>query len=401
MGLSDLQFLLPEPLRAVLKPAYQRVFPPRPVFIGYVSERSTRHVRGWVENVRDRAQRVPVEIYCTSPDGRRLLGTAIAGRRDPGLAAQGAPDPDRGFRFTFAEPLSAAERDSLEIWPLTALRPVEILSPRLHGYARRASTTQVVGWLQDATLPEQHLEMEVLLRRDGVERVIARGLADQRDARLAAGGHAFPDCGFSILFDPPLALGDVSALRVRKAGGGCEIEFVPTPPGFIRERARTHVAGWAQDADRPSQRLEIDVFLRRDGGEHLIAQGRADRRDHVLANAGHEDPVCGFRIRLDPPLTDAEASDLVVRTRLDGAALSFVPPPPIGYVRERTATHVAGWLLDSAEEPRRLAVEAVVTEGGLERRLAAWSVGWLPASPTFATSCCSEQAMPIPTAASS
>lgn len=370
MGLSDLQFLLPEPLRAVLKPAYHKVFPPRPVFIGYVAERTSRHIRGWAENVRDRAQRVPVEIYCTSPAGRRLLGTTIAGLRDPALAAQGARDPDRGFRFTFPEPLSAAERETLEVWPLTALRPLETLSPRVHGYTRRLNAGMVMGWLQDATQPERRLAVEAVVRRGGMERVVGGGVADRRDQRLAANGHAFPECGFRITFDPPLPPEDLAVLRVRAADDGSEITVVPAPPGFVRERTGSVVAGWAQDPDHPGQRLDLDVFLCRDGGERLIASGRADRLDRVLADAGHEDPACGFRIRLDPPLGDADLAGLVVRTRGDGATLDYVPAPPVGYVRERTARHVAGWLLGPGEAPPRLAVEAVLVRDGREQHLA-------------------------------
>ncbi len=370
MGFSDLQFLLPEPVRAVLKPAYQRVFPPRPVFIGYVAERSTRHVSGWAENVRDRAQRVPVEIYCTAPEGRRLLGTAIASRRDSGLAAQGAADADRGFRFTFPEPITAAECESLEVWPVTALRPLAVLSPRVHGYTRRLTAREVAGWLQDATQPERRVAVEVVARRDGEDQVVARAIADRRDPRLAAIGHPFPDCGFRIVFDPPLAASDLPGLRVRAADDAIDITLVPTPSGFVRERTRSYVAGWAQDPDTPRLRLDVEAVLCRDGREQLIASGRADHVDRTLAMAGHENPACGFRIPFDPPLGDADLSDLQVRIRGDGARLDYVPAPPIGYVRERELTHVAGWLLDPIEQPRPLMVEAVIEQGNREIRLA-------------------------------
>ena len=371
MSLSDLQFLLPAPVRAVLKPAYQKVFPPRPVFIGYLAERSARQVRGWVENVRDRTQRVEVEIYCTSPSGRRLLGSTIAGLRDHALATQGMADPNRGFRFTFDAPLSQAEWESIEVWPVTALRPLETLSPRLHGYTRRVTEEVVIGWLQDATQPDRRLAVEAVVTRGGREVVVGHALADRRDQWLVRTGHPTPECGFRIAFDPPLAAEELAGLKIRAAGSGVGLDLAPAPPvGYVRERALTHVAGWLQDPVEMSRRLAVEAVLKGPGGEQRLATGVADRPDAMLAAVDHPDPQCGFRLVFTPPLTGVDPADIVVRASETGLELEDSLGAMVGYLRARTLRHVEGWVHNPADPGERVAIEVVIARDGAERVVA-------------------------------
>jgi hypothetical protein len=101
-----------------------------PKYQGYVDERSLRHVRGWVRNRFDPAERVTVEAVITTPAGEEILSTGRADRYDHDIAKHAVGDARYGFRFEFNQPLTEAERDCLVIRPAGTPTPLE-LSPRL------------------------------------------------------------------------------------------------------------------------------------------------------------------------------------------------------------------------------------------------------------------------------
>jgi len=127
----------PQPLTAAecetlqVRPSHDTIPLDRsPKYQGYVDERSLRHVRGWVRNRFDPAERVTVEAVIPSPAGEEILWTGRADRYDEDIARHAVGDARYGFRFEFDQPLTEAERDSLIIRPAGDPTPLE-LSPRL------------------------------------------------------------------------------------------------------------------------------------------------------------------------------------------------------------------------------------------------------------------------------
>jgi len=115
----------------IVAPAHDNVPLRRaPKYQGYVDERSLRHVRGWVRNRFDPAERVTVEAVITTPAGEEILWTGRADRYDHDIAKHAVGDARYGFRFEFNQPLTEAERDCLVIRPAGTPTPLE-LSPRL------------------------------------------------------------------------------------------------------------------------------------------------------------------------------------------------------------------------------------------------------------------------------
>jgi organic radical activating enzyme len=127
----------PQPLTAAecenlqVRPSHDTIPLDRsPRYQGYVDERSPRHVRGWVRNRFDPAERVTVEAVVITPAGEEILWTGRADRFDEHIAKHAVGDARYGFRFEFNPPLTEAERQSLIIRPAGDPTPVE-LSPRL------------------------------------------------------------------------------------------------------------------------------------------------------------------------------------------------------------------------------------------------------------------------------
>ena len=345
MKLADLRHIIPQPLRTALKPAFHRVFPPPPAFLGYLATSTQSEVSGWVQNLRDPAARVAVEVYCAGASGRRLVASGIANRHDPALAAQGFPDPACGFLLRFVETLSEAEVATIEIWPLTASRPLPPAAPRIHGLIAERRADVVAGWVQLSTQPDASLAVEVVVTGGANPRVVARGIANRRDEKLAAQGHRHPACGFRIDIAPPLDEAELPHLVVRTLDGAAELPFVVAPLiGYVRERTARHVAGWTRTPADPNARVAVEVVSTRPGAERVIARGIADRYDRVLAALGIGDALHGFRVIFSAPV---DASDLPFIAVRAAASSIVIPEAPDVQTEWRPLRYVAMDIVDN------------------------------------------------------
>lgn len=97
---------------------------------GFIDERSTLHVQGWVRNLADPAERVDYEIALVRPDGETVLRRDVADQFDADLGAHLGSDGRHAFQCVFAAPLSDADRDTLVVRPAATREPLP-LSPRL------------------------------------------------------------------------------------------------------------------------------------------------------------------------------------------------------------------------------------------------------------------------------
>jgi len=99
-------------------------------FQGFVDQRSTNHVAGWVRNRFDPVDRLAVEVVLATDHGEVLIGEGIANRFYNGLALQNIGDAFYGYLVLFKEPLTEAERDRVIVRPVGAPEALP-LSPRL------------------------------------------------------------------------------------------------------------------------------------------------------------------------------------------------------------------------------------------------------------------------------
>jgi len=88
-------------------------FAARDLYQGYVAERSTRHVAGWLRNPANDAERAEFEIVLPGPDGERVLHRGLADAFSAGLATLGLGDGGNAFYAVLPITLTAAERDRL------------------------------------------------------------------------------------------------------------------------------------------------------------------------------------------------------------------------------------------------------------------------------------------------
>jgi hypothetical protein len=101
-----------------------------PRYQGYVDERSTRHVAGWIRNRFDPAARVAFEVVLTGPGRERILAEGVASDLVPDLVRDGVGDARYGFVVQFEAELSEAERDAVIVRPALGTTPLAV-SPRL------------------------------------------------------------------------------------------------------------------------------------------------------------------------------------------------------------------------------------------------------------------------------
>ena len=91
--------------------------PPASAMLGYLSERSSRHVAGWVQDSAAPGTRVAFDVVATRLGQRRVIAQGVADQFSHVLSLLGVGDARYAFRLHFAEPVSAAERDSIAVVP--------------------------------------------------------------------------------------------------------------------------------------------------------------------------------------------------------------------------------------------------------------------------------------------
>ncbi len=333
----SLRTAIPAPLRRALRPVRRFLQPqkPRPVsLVGYVRKRTTTNVAGWIQNHATPTERVAFEVVCTLPGATRVLARGRADQFDSTLAQLGVGDARYGFRVLFDQPITEAERDRVEVRPFATGTPIPDDHSPITGQLRERSHDRVAGWMQNPELPSRPVAFEVVCTRDGSDRVIASGIADQPDRALAAQGHRQPNCGFSVQFTKALSKLNAEHIEVRPIGGGRPIPFNQTSVailGYLRERSARHVAGFIKNAHDPSQRVAFNVICKSGGSERILTTAVADLHDRILALANDDDPVHGFRIIFDTPVTEQESEHLEVRPIATGKAIPHAPDLQSGW----------------------------------------------------------------------
>ena len=204
---------------------------PAPQHQGYLDERSTCHVRGWVRDLNDPAAHIPYEVVLPGDGGGQVLACGVADQPSDTLRTVGVGDGAYAFLALFDPPLDRAARDRLVVRPVGGAplehapglisRPPGAAAPRLVGYVDERSPHHLAGWVWNEADPAERLAYEVL---DGAG-VIARGVADHASAVLGKMGIGDARYAFRMLLDQPVA--DPAALQVRVA----DTPFIlPTAP---------------------------------------------------------------------------------------------------------------------------------------------------------------------------
>ena len=337
--------------------------------LGYVRERTTRHVSGWVRDAGNPGRRLAIEVRCGHPE--RVLARAVADRPDRQLAAAGVEDSACGFRVEFEQEISAQERDQIVVRCTDANIVLPVSEGGMLGYLRERSTRHVAGWARREDDPAARLDLAVLCTLPGAERELARVVADRADRVLAASGFADSNCGFRADFAEELTEAERDHIVVRAVATGWELPMAEAAsPGYVRELTTRHVAGWMRLADEPSRRLAYRVVCTLPGRERELGRGVADQHDRLLAASGYSDANCGFRFEFAAELSEAERDRIEVRFVETGVVLPRAVGATLGYVRECTTQHVAGWMRREDNPDRRLAYTVRCTLAGAERVLA-------------------------------
>ncbi len=88
-----------------------------PALLGYLSERSTRHVAGWVHDPAAIARRVAYDVVCTANGSAQILASGIADQFNHALSLLGVGDARYAFRLHLPQRITEQQRDSIEIRP--------------------------------------------------------------------------------------------------------------------------------------------------------------------------------------------------------------------------------------------------------------------------------------------
>jgi hypothetical protein len=202
-----------------------------PHYQGYVDERSTHHVRGWLRNLHDAAQRLAYEVVLPSAEGERVLARGLADRFSQTLVLVGVGDGTYAFSAKFT--VTEEERDRVFVRPAGAAHVLE-LAPGLittppgfgpyQGFLDERSTKHVAGWVRDLSDLERRVEIEIVVG----ERVLARATANVLvDDTLAALGHHLANYAYYVVFAHELSAAERDALFVRVAGSTHILEQAP------------------------------------------------------------------------------------------------------------------------------------------------------------------------------
>jgi hypothetical protein len=140
----------------VVRPAGAAIFLPRaPGFQGFVDERSTHHVAGWVRDRFRPEEFLAFEVLLIDAEGERRIGSGVADIFHEGLA-QGAPeDAGHGFRLVFRRPLTIEQRDKL----IVRLAGAPFILPESPNMSD-APYAEKVAEIEDWTLPFQKFAAE-------------------------------------------------------------------------------------------------------------------------------------------------------------------------------------------------------------------------------------------------
>ena len=209
-----------------------------PHYQGYIDERSTHHVKGWLRDLNDASRRLAYEVVLPGEVGERVLAFGVADAHSDVLVQVGVGDGRYAFTALFLAPLSAVERDSVFVRPAGSEHRLE-LAPALRtdppgaggpfqGFVDERSVRHVTGWVRDLSDAARRVAIEVVLPGEaGGETVLAHVIADQpsdvlRQIGVGDGAHSF-----FLLFGTQLSEAERDRVFVRVCGAAHVLELSP------------------------------------------------------------------------------------------------------------------------------------------------------------------------------
>ncbi len=198
----------------------------RASFQGYVDERSTHHVAGWMRNLADPDERLDFELVVDGAEGECIFASGQACTYSATLEQVGVGDGRYAFRHVFGTPLTIAQRDGLFARPAGSLHRLELApdlrtdpppaagqrSEPFQGYIDARSTHHIAGWVRNLANPDERVAVEVLLGGNDGDIVLWRGVADSYSAVLTEVGVG--DGCYSFFAILPAALSESERDRV-------------------------------------------------------------------------------------------------------------------------------------------------------------------------------------------
>lgn len=209
-----------------------------PHFQGYIDERSTLHVKGWLRDLNDPSRRLAYEVVLSDAAGERVLAAGVADTPSDLLMQVGVGDGRYAFLAEYAVPLTEAERDRVFVRPAGAVHRLE-LAPALRtdppsvggpfqGYVDECSVRHVAGWVRDLSDAARRVAVEVILPgEDGGETILAHITADQPSDVLRQIGVGDGAYSFFVLFSAQISEAERERVLVRVCGATHVLQASP------------------------------------------------------------------------------------------------------------------------------------------------------------------------------
>ncbi len=203
-----------------------------PHYQGYIDERSTQHVKGWLRDLHDPVRRLDYEVVL---DGK-ILAIGVADTPSDVLVQVGVGDGAYAFTANFAETLSLEQRERVLVRPSGADFTLE-LAPNLRtdppghgpyqGYVDECSPRHAAGWARDLGDTARRVSLDVVLPTAQGEDVLARVMASQFNDLLRQVGVGDGTYAFYVLFDRVLSEAERARVIVRVTGSTHVLEAAP------------------------------------------------------------------------------------------------------------------------------------------------------------------------------
>jgi hypothetical protein len=299
---------------------------------GGVDERSCHHAGGWARDRFHPEDTLIVEAVLPDAKGGRIVASAPAGRRHPGLALAAPDDADHGFRIIFAAPLTEAERDVLIMRVAGAEDPLPVsenlvtgFDSVVQGFIDDYSASYIAGWMRDPQEPDAALEFEVAVLLPRETRILATGFANQPYQPLADAGAANPNHGFRVEFAGPLSIDERDHLTVRTRDSHIALGFGTRFEGFVDQRSTRHIAGWVRNRFRPEDQLAVEILASGPAGEFRLAEIPANAFNRGISQTAPQDAYHGFRFVFETKIRPEQRDELTVRVVGAGYTLPLSP----------------------------------------------------------------------------
>jgi hypothetical protein len=213
----------------------------RASFQGYVDERSTHHVAGWMRNLADPNERLTFELVLPDSGGDDIVASGPAGTYSATLESVGVGDGRYAFRHIFDAPLTIAQRDRLFARPAGSLHRLE-LAPNLRtdpppaagqrtdpfqGYIDARSTRHVAGWVRNLADPHERVAVEIVLGGSDGEIVLWRGVAGTYSAVLTEVGVGDGCYSFFAILPTGLSAAERDRVFVQPVNSRFQLELAP------------------------------------------------------------------------------------------------------------------------------------------------------------------------------